>query len=210
MQLGKSKFCKFHLQVIQDTSKFIFHDLLCYNLTQIAKFIRPIWGPPGSCRPQMGLMLAQWTLLSRKLRWYGVPLKYGVVWHGITYSTIVIEVYINHRTYSQKTFHISSSGASYSVSVARSSEKIDLVIMLQWQCCTLTSIIFNQMHFKVAFYLTLQYTHFSFINILIYLSHIFFIILTWCDIIFRHAQLLTVSPLVSETLFPTGNIINTI
>ena len=24
----------------------------------------PIWGPPGSCRPQVGLMLAQWTLLS--------------------------------------------------------------------------------------------------------------------------------------------------
>ena len=22
------------------------------------------WGPPGSCRPQMGLMMAQWTLLS--------------------------------------------------------------------------------------------------------------------------------------------------
>ena len=26
--------------------------------TQIAKFLRPIWGPPGSCRPQMGPMLA--------------------------------------------------------------------------------------------------------------------------------------------------------
>ena len=24
----------------------------------------PTWGPPGSCRPQMGLMLAPWTLLS--------------------------------------------------------------------------------------------------------------------------------------------------
>ena len=32
--------------------------------TQIAKFIGPKWGPPGSCRPQMGPMLAPWTLLS--------------------------------------------------------------------------------------------------------------------------------------------------
>ena len=31
---------------------------------QIAKFMGPIWGPPGSCRPQMGPMLALWTLLS--------------------------------------------------------------------------------------------------------------------------------------------------
>ena len=33
--------------------------------TQIAKFVGPTWGPPGSCRPQMGPMLAPWTLLSR-------------------------------------------------------------------------------------------------------------------------------------------------
>ena len=29
----------------------------------IAKFIDPIWGPSGSCRLQMGPMLATWTLL---------------------------------------------------------------------------------------------------------------------------------------------------
>ena len=33
--------------------------------TQIARFMGPTWGPPGSCRPQMGPMLAPWTLLSR-------------------------------------------------------------------------------------------------------------------------------------------------
>ena len=27
----------------------------------------PTWGPPGSCRPQMGPMMAPWTLLSGKL-----------------------------------------------------------------------------------------------------------------------------------------------
>ena len=34
------------------------------NSSQIAKFMGPIWGPPGSCWPQMGPMLAPWTLLS--------------------------------------------------------------------------------------------------------------------------------------------------
>ena len=27
---------------------------LNYNITQIAKFMEPTWGPPGPCRPQMG------------------------------------------------------------------------------------------------------------------------------------------------------------
>ena len=31
---------------------------------RIAKFMGPTWGPPGSCRPQMGPMLAPWSLLS--------------------------------------------------------------------------------------------------------------------------------------------------
>ena len=32
--------------------------------SQIARFMEPTWGPPGSCRPQIGPMLARWTLLS--------------------------------------------------------------------------------------------------------------------------------------------------
>ena len=32
--------------------------------SQIAMFMGPTWGPPGSCRPQMGPMLDPWTLLS--------------------------------------------------------------------------------------------------------------------------------------------------
>ena len=36
--------------------------------SQKAKFMRPTWGPPGSCRTQMGSMWAPWTWLS------GVPL----------------------------------------------------------------------------------------------------------------------------------------
>ena len=32
--------------------------------SQIARFMWPTWGPPGSCRPQVGPMLAPWALLS--------------------------------------------------------------------------------------------------------------------------------------------------
>ena len=38
--------------------------LIKSQASQIAKFMGPTWGPPGSCRPQMGPMLAPWTLLS--------------------------------------------------------------------------------------------------------------------------------------------------
>ena len=31
--------------------------------TQITSFVWPTWGPPGSCRPHLGPMLAPWTLL---------------------------------------------------------------------------------------------------------------------------------------------------
>ena len=41
--------------------------ILDSNLSQIAKFMGPTGGPPRSCRPQMGLMLAPWTLLSGML-----------------------------------------------------------------------------------------------------------------------------------------------
>ena len=46
-------------------------------LTQIATFMGPTWGPPGSCRPQMGLMLAPWTLLSRKAWKSALPYSNG-------------------------------------------------------------------------------------------------------------------------------------
>ena len=34
------------------------------EISQIARFMGPTWDPPGSCRPQVGPMLAPWTLLS--------------------------------------------------------------------------------------------------------------------------------------------------
>ena len=36
------------------------------TITQIAKFMGLTWDPSGSCRPQMGPMLAPWALLSGK------------------------------------------------------------------------------------------------------------------------------------------------
>ena len=40
------------------------HWLFSCVCAQIAKFMAPTWGPPGSCRPQLGPKLAPWTLLS--------------------------------------------------------------------------------------------------------------------------------------------------
>ena len=42
------------------------------HLTQITKFMGPTCGPPGSCRPQMGPMLAPWTLLSGLPRFWSM------------------------------------------------------------------------------------------------------------------------------------------
>ena len=49
--------------------------------TQIARFMGPTWGPPGSCRPQMGPMLAPWTLLSGNVLGPGLPIKVHVKIH---------------------------------------------------------------------------------------------------------------------------------
>ena len=46
---------------------------LCIT-AQIANFMGPAWGPPGSCRPQIGPTLAPWTLLS------GWPFLWEIRW----------------------------------------------------------------------------------------------------------------------------------
>ena len=43
---------------------YSFLTLLMWKPSQIARFIGPTWGPPGSSRPQMGPMLTPWILLS--------------------------------------------------------------------------------------------------------------------------------------------------
>ena len=49
---------------------------------QIAKFMGPTWGPPGSCRPQMGPMLAPWTLLSGT----AYIRQYSTHYHGVAWA----------------------------------------------------------------------------------------------------------------------------
>ena len=38
-----------------------------HDIPQVARFMGPTWGQPGPCRPQMGPMLAPWSLLSGTL-----------------------------------------------------------------------------------------------------------------------------------------------
>ena len=122
---------------LENVTRFIFSragarfgcDLICFSFdsifdinfalfvkismpTLIAKFMGPTWGPFWSCRPQMGPMLAPWTLLSGQ---WSLSLKTFVriinIWeadrrsHGIPvigmksnscYLTCVIMVILHH------------------------------------------------------------------------------------------------------------------
>ena len=60
-----------------------FHRRSCYILRpqaypsyQIAQFMGPTWGPPGSCRPQMDPMMAPWSMLMNST-------LCGIVWRKI-------------------------------------------------------------------------------------------------------------------------------
>ena len=58
--------------------------------SQIAKFMGPTWGPPGSCRPQMGPMLAPWTLLSGLFWRYCNYPRFNEVERGYTGFTLSV------------------------------------------------------------------------------------------------------------------------
>ena len=62
----------------------------CPIWPQITKFMGPTWGPPGSCRPQLGPMLAPWTLLPGTFRpqmlLYHGCMKFALLFHN--YSDI--------------------------------------------------------------------------------------------------------------------------
>ena len=85
-----------------DYSKIIMINTYSFPMrgTQIARFMGPTWGPPGSCRPQMVPMLAPWTLLSGKVRdvcceykvWFMFCLGYcSAVCNVMLYWTIRIQ-----------------------------------------------------------------------------------------------------------------------
>ena len=60
--------------------------------SQISKFMGPTWGPPGSCRPQMGPMLARWTWLS--------GIVYNIVWYWTMYKQLCfVMIYVSHVYY---------------------------------------------------------------------------------------------------------------
>ena len=50
-----------HATILPET--MLHEDVMAWK-PQITRFMGPTWGLPGSCRPQMGPMLAPWTLLS--------------------------------------------------------------------------------------------------------------------------------------------------
>ena len=58
---------------------------------KIATFMGPTWGPPGSCRPQMGPILTPWTLLwgallatlNIRFRWHGMCLTLQKLERGL-------------------------------------------------------------------------------------------------------------------------------
>ena len=51
-------------QTLLHLNSMLYNKVVGRVYTQIAKFMGPTWGPPGSCRPQIGPMSAPWTLLS--------------------------------------------------------------------------------------------------------------------------------------------------
>ena len=71
-------------------------------MPQIAISMGPTWGPPGSCRLQMGPMLAPWTLLSGAfpLDCYNYSKRYSWCWFiqntfvTMAWSTILHKAYI--------------------------------------------------------------------------------------------------------------------
>ena len=50
--------------------------MLGLKIIRSSKFMGPTWGPPGSCRPQLGPVLAPWTLLSGNTSYVDVILPY--------------------------------------------------------------------------------------------------------------------------------------
>ena len=59
-------------------------------IAQIAKFMGPTWGPPGSRRPQMCPMLAPWTLLS------GInTVHHAIKTNNASSVLVIIEVHIH-------------------------------------------------------------------------------------------------------------------
>ena len=83
------------------------------SAVQIARFMGPTWGPPGSCRPQVSPMLAPWTLRSGSI--LSVLAAVGSVWAPVAeilLSTTSILVYA-HALFCSITSTINGSTCIY-------------------------------------------------------------------------------------------------
>ena len=137
-------------------------DFVWMNKTsQIARFIGPTWGPPGSCRPQMGPMLAPWTLLS-----------------GITYCI------------SQFRIHSWYSGIYIAIThgCVRNDSETHETMLLDWECNPVTpvecvSLSFSTNQCVPAFITHIMYKRnwndWCLVNLIYSASHIFQI----CDLL---------------------------
>ena len=71
---------------ITGKSDLSFNSFFWLITAQIARFMGPTWGPPESCRPQVGRKLAPWTLLSGKEHIRVVhhwPFRKGIHWWSV-------------------------------------------------------------------------------------------------------------------------------
>ena len=57
----------------------------------------PTWGPPGSCGPQMGPMLASWTLLSGTVQ--QMPLPYQVYLQSSNPAVVLIRWHVLYELF---------------------------------------------------------------------------------------------------------------
>ena len=89
------------------------------------KFMGPTWDPPGSCRPQMGLMLAPWTLLS------------GVIYYFILHYP---QVNTRWKWYYLNTLKLEQNGRYFSYGICN-------YILGQW-----TALMFHQNSLKYVSY----------------------------------------------------------
>ena len=101
-----------------------FHRIFCprhHGLSsQIAKFMGPTWGPPGSCRPQMGPMLAPKTLLSgffwlyhihssQQLLYFCVTNHCWLIWSNLIVTTMNIKARTQSTALARISDHITSN-----------------------------------------------------------------------------------------------------
>ena len=61
------KVSHYEMSFSTDTNELRRLECFIWKHPQIARSMGPTWGPPGSCRPQMGPLLVPWTLLSVSL-----------------------------------------------------------------------------------------------------------------------------------------------